>query len=150
LNNKTLWIGLGVVVAVFFAGSYLIGNVGTNSNLTSAPDFEYIEENKEAINSEKLVDGSIEMEEVVFEGSEFKFSPSSLTLKAGVPVKLVFKNTGTMVHDLVIDELNLSTKEIAPGEEETIIFTPDVGIYTFYCSVGNHRTLGMEGELIVE
>ena len=39
--------------------------------------------------------------------SEFKFAPGDLELKAGQPLKLTVKNTGTVEHDFTIDKLGL-------------------------------------------
>jgi uncharacterized cupredoxin-like copper-binding protein len=37
------------------------------------------------------------------------------------------------------------------GDDGTLSFVPtEAGEYTFYCTVTGHRTLGMEGTLIVE
>lgn len=89
--------------------------------------------------------------EVVIEGTEFKFLPTTLTFKKGETVKLVFKNTGKMPHDWVIDELNVRTKIINGGETDTIEFTPQLtGAFEYYCSVGAHRANGMKGTFIVE
>lgn len=55
------------------------------------------------------------------------------------------------MHDFVIDELNVKTKIVKDGESETVEFTPDqTGTFEFYCSVGQHRQMGMKGTLIVE
>lgn len=89
--------------------------------------------------------------EIVIEGSEFKFSENTMTLKVGEPVKLVFKNTGNMTHDWVVDELGVRTKVISSGQEDTIEFTPNkAGTFEYYCSVGSHRKMGMKGTLTVE
>ena len=53
-------------------------------------------------------------------------------------------------HDFVIDELNVKTKEIGAGKTDTVELTPnEVGTFEFYCSVGNHKQMGMKGTLIV-
>jgi plastocyanin len=51
----------------------------------------------------------------------------------------------------LIDELNIRTKRIAGGESDSVTFTADkTGAFEYYCSVGNHREMGMKGRLIVE
>ncbi len=89
--------------------------------------------------------------EVVIEGSSYSFSPSSFTVKAGEKVKLTFKNIDGF-HDLVFETLDIGTKQIKAGQSETLEFTaPETkGSYVFYCSVGNHRDMGMVGKMIVE
>ena len=56
-----------------------------------------------------------------------------------------------MMHDFVIDELNVKSEIIKSGETGEVEFTPDtIGEFEFYCSVGQHRANGMVGTLIVE
>lgn len=88
-------------------------------------------------------------ERIVVEGSNFKFAPNKITLKKGQPVTIVFKNSGG-IHDFNIDEFDVETKQIKGGASEEVTFTPDkTGAFEFYCSVGNHRALGMTGTLTV-
>lgn len=89
--------------------------------------------------------------EATVEGSEFKFSPTTLSFKKGDSVTLTLKNMGKMPHDFVVDELGIRTKVIQGGETDTITFTPDkTGMFEYYCSVGKHREMGMKGSLVVE
>lgn len=83
-------------------------------------------------------------------GGLYYFKPNVINVKSGEEVSITFKNIEGF-HDLVIDELNVKTKQLKVGESETVVFTPDKpGTYEFYCSVGNHRVMGMKGTLIVE
>lgn len=92
-----------------------------------------------------------EVREVSVEGDEYAFSPPSLILAAGETVRLTFTNNGSFPHNLTIDELGVATKTILGGQSDTVEFTvEETGVYTYYCSVGNHRALGMEGELTAE
>ncbi|MBP9763042.1 cupredoxin domain-containing protein [Patescibacteria group bacterium] len=88
--------------------------------------------------------------EIRVDGSNFLFAPSSFTVKKGQKVRLTFKNTGGL-HDLVIDEFNVATNDLASGEQQTVEFTPDrTGSFEYYCAVGNHRAMGMKGTMIVQ
>jgi len=50
-----------------------------------------------------------------------------------------------------MNEFNARTKQIKAGETETIEFIADkVGSFEYYCSVGQHRQMGMVGTLVVE
>ncbi len=83
------------------------------------------------------------------EASPFKFAPKSITVNQGDKVKIVFKNISGK-HDLVIDEFDVKTDVLDAGGEETIEFVADKkGTFEFYCSVGNHRAMGMVGTLSV-
>jgi plastocyanin len=84
------------------------------------------------------------------EGSNFKFVPAVLKVKKGDTVEITFKNTGG-THNFMIDEFSVATNKIGDGEEETVTFVADkTGKFDYYCSVGNHRAMGMQGVLTVE
>ena len=91
-----------------------------------------------------------EIREIVVEGDEFSFSPASITVAEGEKVRLTFNNIGKTPHNFIVDELGISTETIQGGSSDTIEFTAvKSGTFSFYCSVGNHRSLGMEGKLEV-
>lgn len=91
-----------------------------------------------------------EVKEIVVTGSNFKFVPNTITVKKGEKTRIVFKNSDGM-HNFTVDELGIATKNISTGEEDSVEFTADkTGTYEFYCSIGNHRQMGMKGTLIVE
>lgn len=85
-----------------------------------------------------------------FEAKNFSFSPNESRVKKGDKVKVTLKVTQGF-HDFVVDEFNAKTKQISEGNSDTVEFTADkTGTFEFYCSVGNHRAMGMIGKLIVE
>ena len=91
------------------------------------------------------------VKEFAVEGKDFSFSPAEMTVKQGDTVRITFTNTGNMQHDFVIDELGVASKKLVGGEKEMIEFVADkAGTYEYYCSVGNHRAMGMVGTLTVE
>ena len=72
-----------------------------------------------------------------------------MTVKRGDTVSITLKNAGG-THDLKIDEFDEETERLSAGEEETITFVADrAGSFEYYCSVGNHRAMGMKGTLTV-
>ncbi len=84
------------------------------------------------------------------EGSNFKFEPSEIVVKQGDTVQINFKNNQGM-HNLTIDGLNVATKTITEGASEQITFVAEKkGTYEFYCSMDNHRAVGMKGILVVQ
>ncbi|OGK18059.1 hypothetical protein A2866_02925 [Candidatus Roizmanbacteria bacterium RIFCSPHIGHO2_01_FULL_39_8] len=84
------------------------------------------------------------------EGGSFYYKPNELKVKKGQKVTINFKAVDLM-HDFVVDELNVKSDTIKGGESTTFEFTPDkAGTFEFYCSVGQHRANGMVGTLIVE
>jgi plastocyanin len=90
-------------------------------------------------------------QELIVEGNEFSFSPSTMIIKKGQPVKITFKNTGSFPHDLAIPQLNTATTTIQNGQETSVEFTPQTtGTFNYLCTVGTHAEKGMQGTLIVE
>lgn len=90
------------------------------------------------------------VKEFTVDGSNFKFEPATMTVNKGDRVRIIFKNTGGF-HDLVIDELGVKTKQLAANASETVEFVADkAGNFEYYCSVGNHRGMGMKGTLTVK
>ncbi len=90
------------------------------------------------------------VKEFTVNGSNFAFSPTTLIVKKGDKVRIIFKNEGGF-HDLKIDEFNVATKKIQGGAQDTVEFTADkVGSFEYYCSIGEHRAMGMKGTLTVE
>lgn len=99
---------------------------------------------------ETVPSGVMAPKEFVVNGSNFSFDVKTITVKKGDTVRIVFKNQDGF-HDFVIDDFNVATKQIQAGQEETVEFVADKGgIFEYYCSVGNHRAMGMVGTLTVE
>jgi plastocyanin len=74
-----------------------------------------------------------------FELDEDSFSPGTY--------EVTFTNDGDATHDLVVErdgEDVARSDQIGPGESTTFEVTLEQGEYVFYCSVGNHRAMGME------
>lgn len=91
-----------------------------------------------------------QIKEFTVVGSNFKFSVGEIRVKKGDTVKIVFKNEQGH-HDWQVDEFNAATKAIEAGEQDTVQFVADkVGQFEYYCSVMQHRKMGMKGTLMVE
>lgn len=82
-------------------------------------------------------------------GQNFSFSPATMTVKRGDTVRITFRNaSGT--HNLRVDGYDVGTNMIQGGASETFEFVADeAGSFEYYCSVGNHRAMGMVGTLTV-
>ena len=106
----------------------------------------------------KLPETAEEEEEervIIITGENYKFMVDGeenpeIKVKVGEKIKIEFTSTEGF-HDFVIDELEAKTEKLTAGESTSIEFTADqAGTFQYYCSVGNHRGLGMEGNFIVE
>lgn len=88
---------------------------------------------------------------IEIEAGSFYYKPNILKLKKGEKVTLKL-NSVDMMHDFVIDDLELKIPVTKSGESATVEFTPSkTGEFEFYCSVGNgyHKKQGQVGKLIV-
>lgn len=91
------------------------------------------------------------VKQVTITGTDFAFTPSTLTLNKGDKVEVTFKNNGKFPHNLTITDLNVATKTVQSGQQDTIVFTADAaGTYKFLCTVPGHADKGMVGALIVK
>jgi len=77
------------------------------------------------------------------------FTPSDIEVPRGDELVVEFENTGTELHDLTFGNGEASER-INPGQSATV----NVGVVgeemDFWCSVSNHREMGMEGTVTVE
>lgn len=85
--------------------------------------------------------------EVTVSVAGMRFVPEVVEVPVGDELVITLENTGTVVHDLVLDN-GTRTAHLGPGESQTI----EVGIIAAdmdgWCSVSNHRPLGMELTII--
>lgn len=88
---------------------------------------------------------------------EYSFDPETIVLtgaeRGRVEVRLTLKNEGALAHDLRVerdgDDVG-GTPIFQGGRTRSVQFPLEAGEYTTFCSVGNHRELGMDGKLTVE
>jgi Cu-Zn family superoxide dismutase len=78
------------------------------------------------------------------------FEPKEITIPAGTDVTVVIPNEGAALHNFVIDELDIHSGDIPPGESVEVVINAPAGEYEYYCSVPGHKAAGMWGTLIVE
>jgi plastocyanin len=113
--------------------------------------------------------------EIVVKAEALKFSPETIEVTAGRPVKLMFENTDSLDHDLSVMEFpmemagatqppmaghdmgNMGGMEpdlhvaALMGQKATLEFTPTKpGTYEFFCTVAGHKEAGMKGTLVVK
>jgi plastocyanin len=83
---------------------------------------------------------------------EFSFSLSRASVKAG-PAVIELANFGQDPHDLRLQRVGsrhiAGTPVVAPGKRGELSVTLVRGRYSFWCSVANHRKLGMRATLVV-
>ncbi len=140
-------IGVGVAV---FAFKQNIRDAGEEIAQTGLVEGAQITTEETAETEVIPASNSTEVRIVNIEGGAFYFKPNEIRAKAGEKINIVFANAGG-IHDFVIDELSVQSTKIKDGETTEVEFTPQIpGTFEFYCSIGNHRAMGMKGTLVVE
>jgi plastocyanin len=87
-----------------------------------------------------------ETESVTVTAEDFAFSVDEDGFAAG-SYEITLVNGGGSTHDLVVErdgEDVAGTDAIDPGQEATLTVDLEPGEYVFYCSIANHRAMGME------
>ncbi|HAV15087.1 MAG TPA: hypothetical protein DCX25_02045 [Candidatus Pacebacteria bacterium] len=80
----------------------------------------------------------------------FSYDKQEIRIKKGEKLTIHFVNTEGK-HNIVFEGLNAQTDVIGEGQTQDIdVPTDTAGTFAYFCSVGNHRKMGMEGKLIVE
>lgn len=148
--SKNVLVAIAVVLLLVVGGWYLIRpKTSTDSSTLTVPTQAPATESAVPQASEGAMTN--EVKEIKVSGTDYAFSPASLSVKKGEKVKIVFQNDGKFPHNLVIDELKVTTKTINVGQTDTVEFTADkAGSYSMYCSVDAHRQKGMEGTVSVQ
>ena len=93
---------------------------------------------------------------VTVKTGEWFYEPKGITVTSSTAVSLTLEHVGStsIPHDIVFelaDGQKVASIQIRGGQTDALGFIAPVqaGEYVFYCSVGNHRSRGMEGKLTV-
>lgn len=159
-SRNNLIIGILAVVIVVLGGVLLFRSSTKNQDQTPVADqmdmsssTAQAQVNEASPSTQEAATDSGQtsnVKEFTVSGFNYGFSPNTLTVNKGDTVKITFKNSGG-VHDFVINEFNVKTKTIRSGDSETVSFVANqAGTFQFYCSVANHKQMGMVGTLTVQ
>jgi len=106
--------------------------------------------------------------EITVISSEWGFGPEAIILQLGQEIRLTLQNEGTILHNFNVDGLQVDViEEISSGgfsgdDDKLFVgadsddvgllrFVPlEAGEYEFYCTIADHRQLGMEGRLVIQ
>jgi uncharacterized cupredoxin-like copper-binding protein len=128
------------VVAVAAMGAFAAGCGGGGDNSTSTA--------ASATTTAAQGGASVDVSE-----TDFKLNPSDPKVKAG-PVTFNVSNDGQTVHSLEVEGPNGDEElqsDLSPGQSGVLsVDLSKPGKYEFYCPIGNHKQLGMKGEITVQ
>jgi plastocyanin len=165
-NRVNLLTVIGILAVIGIIAFVMAQNTGEppSKEVTPAEEIEVMDGEvmqEEALMESEATKGAIDEEEVMqatedevvlieMEAGDFSFDPDEIIVNLGDTVRIGMK-AADLMHDFVIDELNVQSAVIAAGETTTIEFVADqIGEFEYYCSIGSHRAQGMFGTLIVE
>ena len=156
MNKNLIW---AIIIVLIVAGGAVI--LAQNGGEAEVPANQETAQNENE-DMEGTTDGedtepvyqtppvSQTVKEFTVSGKNYSFSPSVITVKKGDRVKITYMSTQGL-HDFVVDEYGLATKQMQAPGTEVIEFTADkAGSFKYYCSVGSHKLMGMMGILKVE
>ncbi|HEY7031058.1 MAG TPA: cupredoxin domain-containing protein [Thermomicrobiales bacterium] len=81
---------------------------------------------------------------------DIKFDPNELTIPANTAVTVNLVNKGASIHNFNIDQLNVHSGDIQPGQTGSVTINAPAGDYQYYCAVPGHKEAGMVGTLHVQ
>ena len=84
--------------------------------------------------------------------TEYKLTPSSLTVSKPGTVTFDVTNAGTIDHALEVEGNGVEekTSTISPGSSAKLtVDLSKAGAYEVYCPIDGHRAMGMEAKLVV-
>ncbi len=157
------WIAIVIVVLLVAGGAYAYSRKSANTSKQEQEEVQDIDNDgdegvmpsQSGSQPAPVVVGTstIDADGVktfTLDANNFSFSPNEIRVKKGDKVKIVMNNTGGF-HDWVIDEFNARTERVTGPATASVEFVADkAGTFEFYCSVGQHRQMGMKGNLVVE
>ena len=149
--SKTLWI---VIIAIIVLGGVWYFTTPVSTTPVNPDDRimqPVVEINTPPVTDTASTTGTttVSVKEFNVTGKDYSFTPTTITVNVGDTVKINFNNVDGF-HDFVIDEFDAKTKRINEGQNDIVTFVADkAGTFEYYCSVGQHRAIGMKGTLVV-
>ena len=149
-RSSSRWASAAALLALGLGGLTACGGSDSGSG-TAASSTRSAATSSSAESSASASDGSSEAEALTATETNFKISLDEDHVKAGTyAIKVV--NNGNATHNLAVEEdgtTKATSDSIGPGESTTLTVDLDAGKYVFYCSIGNHRAMGMEIDVTV-
>lgn len=137
MSNAKSFLPLLLVLILVAGGVYIFRGDSTMSSSSPSPTPEV-----------SPVDSNQKVIEI--EAGSFYYKPDEIRVKKGDNVKVVIRSV-SMMHDFVIDELQVRTPIVKDGDTGSVEFVASQsGTFEYYCSVGQHRQNGQVGTIIIE
>lgn len=161
-KNNLMVMGTILVLILVLVGGFLFMRSRDTASVDQSTEMTREENMTQETGTETSTESDTTMEEVADEAADatvqtvtieagsFYYKPNVINAKVGDKIKVVMSSKD-MMHDFVIDELDVKMPITKSGETNEVEFTvTKAGTFEFYCSVGQHRKNGQVGTLIVE
>ena len=144
LTAVAIILVLGIAMIVYFSSKNI--NENSTSINSVASSISSTATTSESSGNTKIFSLTGENYKFFMNGGE----APTLTVRQGDKVHIDFESIGGF-HDWVVDEFNARTTKVNDGGTTSVEFIADKkGTFEYYCSVGQHRSMGMKGNLVVE
>ena len=140
ISSRALGVGLALG---------LMGVVGAGAAASAAGMRPLEEEEEELAEGEGEEAGAFPEGVAGFVAVDIDYAEAPEVVPSG-EVEVMLVNEGTIIHNVVIEELDELVAEAEGGQTALGTVTLDAGSYTYYCSIAGHRAAGMEGTLTAE
>jgi nitrosocyanin len=140
-----------IILVILGIGAYVVMRPSYGSKSASAMNNTGVPVVSEPTTSTQTGKSTGAVKSFSVTGTEFAFSPDTLTVNKGDTVNVTFTNNGKYPHNFTISELNVMGKTVMAGQSDTVTFTADkAGTFQFFCSVPTHKDRGMVGTITVQ
>lgn len=153
--NKLI-IAIIVVLVLVVGGAYLVGLNETEAPADTDTQDQTQQEDMNTDTEDEMENGTTTEEgmpepvTINITGENFEFPEDEIRVPKGAEITINFTSTDGF-HNWAVDQFDAATERVNTDGSSSVTFIADTaGSFPFYCSVGNHRHLGMEGTLIVE
>lgn len=148
MRGRTLPL-IVLLVATAMAGCFADEGPSDTSGDDNGMDGGADGDNQTTVDAELYL---VATDQSLYPESVYTIRPETAEVQAGDVVNLTFKNAlgNSQSHSLVLEGYDIKIGPIEESVDESVVFTADQsGTFAYYCDVGNHRELGMEGQLTV-
>lgn len=94
--------------------------------------------------------GAAAAAQVTVEMIDITYVPKEFTIPANTDVVVGLPNTGSIVHNFLIDALGINSGDVPAGGQTTVTINAPAGSYEYYCSIVGHKAAGMFGTMTVQ
>lgn len=146
LMSRRSALGLGALLGTSALVLAACGDDEPDASSTATSTSENTESSTSSSSSASEAPAAGGTQTLAVDSVDFSYELPQDTFSAGT-YEITVTNRGNATHDLIVERDGADVEgsdQIGPGESSTFEVTLEEGDYVFYCSVGNHRQMGME------